>query len=62
MYDLIIIGAGLGGIALAAEACASRIKQSQILVPGEARDSQLCNSTALFRSGLSCGCSATEDY
>ena len=32
MYDLIIIGAGPGGIALAAEACASGIKQSQILV------------------------------
>ena len=32
MYDLIIIGAGPGGIALAAEACASGISQSQILV------------------------------
>src|SRR5258708_39729234 len=32
MYDLIIIGAGPGGIALAAEACASGIYQSQILV------------------------------
>src|SRR5882762_4225671 len=32
MYDLIIIGAGPSGIALAAEACASGIKQSQILV------------------------------
>jgi thioredoxin reductase (NADPH) len=32
MYDLIIIGAGPGGIALAAEANASGIKQSQILV------------------------------
>ena len=32
MYDLIIIGAGPGGIALAAEACASGINQSQILV------------------------------
>ena len=32
MYDLIIIGAGPGGIALAAEACASAINQSQILV------------------------------
>ena len=32
MYDLIIIGAGPGGISLAAEACASGIKQSQILV------------------------------
>src|SRR6266403_819335 len=32
MYDLIIIGAGPGGIALAAEACASGIDQSQILV------------------------------
>ena len=32
IYDLIIIGAGPGGIALAAEACASGIKQSQILV------------------------------
>jgi thioredoxin reductase (NADPH) len=32
MYDLIIIGAGPGGIALAAEACASSISQSQILV------------------------------
>ena len=32
MYDLIIIGAGPGGIALAAEACALGIKQSQILV------------------------------
>src|SRR5258705_3261600 len=31
VYDLIIIGAGPGGIALAAEACASGIKQSQIL-------------------------------
>src|SRR6266404_8625011 len=32
MYDLIIIGAGPGGIALAAEACASGINQSQILL------------------------------
>ena len=32
VYDLIIIGAGPGGIALAAEACASGINQSQILV------------------------------
>jgi thioredoxin reductase (NADPH) len=32
MYDLIVIGAGPGGIALAAEAYASGIKQSQILV------------------------------
>ena len=32
MYNLIIIGAGPGGIALAAEACASGINQSQILV------------------------------
>jgi thioredoxin reductase (NADPH) len=32
MYDLIIIGAGPGGIALAAEAYASGINQSQILV------------------------------
>lgn len=32
MYDLIIIGAGPGGIALAAEACASGIGHSQILV------------------------------
>jgi thioredoxin reductase (NADPH) len=32
MYDLIIIGAGPGGIALAAEARASGISQSQILV------------------------------
>lgn len=32
MYDLIIIGAGPGGIALAAEACASGINKSQILV------------------------------
>ena len=32
MYDLIIIGAGPGGIALAAEACASGVNQSQILV------------------------------
>src|SRR3984893_7429522 len=32
MYDLIIIGAGPGGIALAAEACASGINRSQILV------------------------------
>ena len=32
MYDLIIIGAGPGGIALAAEAYSSGIKQSQILV------------------------------
>jgi hypothetical protein len=32
MYDLIIIGAGPAGIALAAEACASGINQSQILV------------------------------
>ena len=32
MYDLIIIGAGPGGIALAAEASASGINQSQILV------------------------------
>src|ERR1700716_3778439 len=32
MYDLIIIGAGPGGIALAAGACASGISQSQILV------------------------------
>src|SRR5258705_3831271 len=32
MNDLIIIGAGPGGIALAAEACASGINQSQILV------------------------------
>jgi thioredoxin reductase (NADPH) len=32
MYDLIIIGAGPGGIALAAEACASGINQSQILI------------------------------
>ena len=32
MYDLIIIGAGPGGIALAAEACASGINQSQVLV------------------------------
>src|ERR1700745_118401 len=32
MYDLIIIGAGPGGIALAAEAGASGINQSQILV------------------------------
>ena len=32
MYDLIIIGAGPGGIALAAEACASGIDQSKILV------------------------------
>jgi len=32
MYDLIIIGAGPSGIALAGEACASGIKQSQILV------------------------------
>jgi flavin-dependent dehydrogenase len=32
MFDLIIIGAGPGGIALAAEACSSGINQSQILV------------------------------
>ena len=32
VYDLIIIGAGPGGIALAAEACSSGINQSQILV------------------------------
>jgi len=32
MYDLIIIGAGPGGIGLAAEACASGINQSQILI------------------------------
>jgi len=32
IYDLIIIGAGPGGIALAAEACASGINQSKILV------------------------------
>jgi cation diffusion facilitator CzcD-associated flavoprotein CzcO len=32
MFDLIIIGAGPGGIALAAEASASGINQSQILV------------------------------
>jgi thioredoxin reductase (NADPH) len=32
LLDLIIIGAGPGGIALAAEACASGINQSQILV------------------------------
>jgi thioredoxin reductase (NADPH) len=32
MYDLIVIGAGPGGIALAAEASASGIEQSQILV------------------------------
>src|SRR5713101_304985 len=32
MFDLIIIGAGPGGIALAAEACASGINQSQILL------------------------------
>jgi thioredoxin reductase (NADPH) len=32
VYDLIIIGAGPGGIALAAEACASGINQSQIVV------------------------------
>jgi thioredoxin reductase (NADPH) len=32
MYDLLIIGAGPGGIALAAEACASGINQSQILL------------------------------
>jgi flavin-dependent dehydrogenase len=32
MHDLIIIGAGPGGIALAAEACASGIEASQILV------------------------------
>src|ERR1700724_1017033 len=32
MYDLIIIGAGPGGIALAAEGCASGINQSQIRV------------------------------
>jgi len=32
MYDLIIIGAGRGGIARAAEACASGINQSQTLV------------------------------
>ena len=32
MYDLIIIGAGPGGLALAAEACASGIIRSQILV------------------------------
>ncbi len=31
-YDLIIIGAGPGGIALAAEACASGVASSQILV------------------------------
>ena len=32
MYDLIIIGAGPGGIALAAEAYSSGIEQSQMLV------------------------------
>ena len=32
MFDLIIIGAGPGGIALAAEACASGLASSQILV------------------------------
>ena len=32
MYDLIIIGAGPGGIALAAEAFASGIDSSQILI------------------------------
>jgi len=32
MYDLIIIGAGPGGIALAAEACAAGIPSNQILV------------------------------
>jgi thioredoxin reductase (NADPH) len=32
MYDLIIIGAGPGGIALAAEAQASGIKQSETLI------------------------------
>src|SRR5258706_13418585 len=32
MFDLIIIGAGPGGIALAAEACASGISETQILV------------------------------
>ena len=32
VYDLIIIGAGPGGIALASEACASGIDQSQVLV------------------------------
>ena len=32
MYDLIIIGAGPDGIALAGEACASGVNQSQILV------------------------------
>jgi NADPH-dependent 2,4-dienoyl-CoA reductase/sulfur reductase-like enzyme len=32
MYDLIIIGAGPGGIALAAEATASGVHESQVLV------------------------------
>ena len=55
MHDLIIIGAGLGGIALAAEAFASGIEPSQILILEKGADSQFGHQAALSRKKANYG-------
>jgi len=55
MHDLIIIGAGPGGIALAAEAFASGIDPTQILILEERADAQLGNQTTLSGTRVNYG-------